>query len=262
MTVPQLAVSATFLLFAAVPGAAVAQDCRYEARRDATIAATSGETLAVLARSGLLRIEGRPGLEEVRIRGTACASSEELLEQLRMETSRGGGTVRIEVAEVDHGWGIGRRYARLDLVIEVPAGMPAEVEDGSGDIEIRGLGSLRIDDGSGDIEVTDIEGDVTIDDGSGEVVLADIRGDVFVDDGSGEIHVRSVTGSVEIEDGSGSIRVAGVGGSVRIPDDGTGEIDVRDVRGDFIVGDKGTGSVRHANIDGRVDVPERVRRRD
>jgi hypothetical protein len=259
--------TATLAMLVLAPSSALAQaggECRFEASRDATLAATASETLQLIARSGSLRVEGRPGATEVRVRGRACASSEDLLEQLRLHTDRGGSAVRVEVAEIDSDWNWrdGRnQYARMDLVIEVPAGMAADIEDGSGSMVLRGLGNLRVEDGSGDIEIEDIDGDIRVDDGSGDVRLTRIRGDVEVDDGSGSVDIRDVTGSVLLDDGSGSVTIAGVGGSVRIPDDGTGDLDVRDVRGDLIVGDKGNGNVRHANIDGRVDVPVRERRR-
>lgn len=248
--------TAITLLLAAAPAAA--QECEFEASRDANMAAESGARLQLIARSGSLRIEGRDGLNEVRVRGRACASTEELLERLRLRTERRGDVVEIEVEEMDDdGWSWTRnQYARLDLVIEVPAGMVADIEDGSGAMFIRGVGELEIEDGSGDIELEDIGGIVRIDDGSGGVTVTRVQGDVTVDDGSGEVTIREITGSVTIDDGSGEISVANVSGDVRIPDDGSGDVDVRDVEGDLIVGDKGGGDVRFSAVRGRVDVPD------
>jgi len=255
----------TALLLLAGPAAAQDFDqCRHEAQRDASVQASASERLVLLARAGSLRVEGRSGLGEVRVSGRACASSPELLERLRIEASRNGGTIRVEVPEIDRddGWNWGRNeYARLDLVLEVPAGMAADIEDGSGDIDISGIGSITLDDGSGGIDLRDIAGDVNVNDGSGEVVIAGVKGDVTIDDGSGELEVRDVTGSVTIDDGSGGIDISGVGGTVRIPDDGTGGVQVSDVEGDLIVRDKGNGDVRYSDVRGRVDVPERDRRK-
>jgi hypothetical protein len=248
-------------------GPAAAQDfdqCRHEAQRDARVQASASERLVLLARAGSLRVEGRSGITEVRVSGRACASSPELLERLRIEASRNGSTVRVEVPEIDHDgdWNWGRNeYARLDLVLEVPAGMAADIEDGSGDIDIAGIGNVTLEDGSGGVDVRDITGDVDVNDGSGEVVISRVKGDVTIDDGSGEIEVREVTGSVTIDDGSGEIDITAVGGTVRIPDDGTGGIQVSDVEGDLIVRDKGNGDVRYSDVRGRVDVPEQDRRR-
>lgn len=223
---------------------AAAQDCRYEADRSAMIRASSGDALRLIARAGSLTVRGVEGLQEVRVRGHACASSEDLLDALVLKTDRSGSTIRVEVPEIDEGggWFSGNRHAALHLDIEVPKGMAATIEDGSGNARIEGLGALSIHDGSGDLEITDIDGDVDIDDGSGSVRVSHLEGTVRVEDGSGEIDIRDVTGNVEIDDGSGSI-------------------DVRDVAGDFIVRDDGSGGIEYSNVAGRVDIPRRERRR-
>jgi hypothetical protein len=219
-------------------------NCRYEADRSAMVRASSGDALRLIARAGSLTIRGVEGLDEVRVRGRACASSEELLEELVLETDHSGSTIRVEVPEIDEGggWFSGNRHAALHLDIEVPKGMAATIEDGSGDARIEGLGALNLVDGSGDLDITDINGDLDIDDGSGRVRVSGIEGRIRVEDGSGEIDIRDVDGNVEIDDGSGSI-------------------DVRNVTGDFIVRDDGSGGIDYANVTGRVDIPRRERRR-
>lgn len=247
----------------AVASGVSAQDreCRYEADRAANINASASDQLELIARSGSLRVEGRSGLSAVRVRGRACASSEDLLDQLRLETGSRGGVVRVEVPEIDQGrfsWGRDR-YAYLDLVLEVPEGMTAEIEDGSGETFLSGLGEIVLDDGSGELTLENIMGDVYIDDGSGEITMRGIDGDVTIDDGSGDIDIVDVTGAVSVEDGSGGIGIKGVGGNVRI-DDGSGSISVADVRGDFTVTDDGSGSIRHSGVQGQVRIPEKRRR--
>lgn len=249
----------------AVATGAAAQEndnCRFEAERAANIDARSTDQLLLIARGGSLRVEGRAGLDQVRVRGHACASSEDLLDQLKLDTGRNGGTVRVEVPEIDNDdWMRGRNtYALLHLVIEVPQGMAADITDGSGEALLSGLGRLRVDDGSGELTLEDIAGDVEIDDGSGDITAHGIHGDITVDDGSGGIELRDVTGSVEIDDGSGSMDIAEVGGSVRV-DDGSGDIHVTNVEGDFTVIDDGSGSIRHSGVHGRVQIPDRGRNR-
>lgn len=254
------AVAAALLMAAPL----TAQECRFEAQRDARLDAASGDRLVLIARSGSLRVEGRSGTGEITVRGRACASSEALLERLRLRSERSGGIARVEVEEIDSEDGVNWRdntYARLDLVIEIPAGMQVDIEDGSGEMIVRGTGDLVIDDGSGEIDVADIDGSVRIEDGSGEVMVARVRGDVTIDDGSGEVTVSDITGSLTLDDGSGSIDIAGIDGSVRIPDDGSGDLDVRDVGGDLIVSDKGTGNIDHSDVRGRVDIPDLDRKR-
>jgi hypothetical protein len=223
--------------------AAAQRDCRYEATRTATLRADAGESLDLIARSGSLTVRGREGLSEVRVVGHACASSEELLEQLVLETGRSGSTIRVEVADVDDdGWNpLENRYHTMPLEVEIPAGMAARIEDGSGELLIEGVGRLTLEDGSGEIELRDIDGDVEI------------------DDGSGDIRVEGVEGTIRVNDGSGGIDISGVAGTVDVVDDGSGSIDVRDIAGDFIVRDDGSGGIHYSNVGGRVDIPRRRR---
>jgi hypothetical protein len=236
---------ATAALLVATGVAAQQNDeCRFEAERSANIDANASDRLVLIARAGSLRVEGRAGLTRVQVRGRACASSEALLDQLRLETGRNGGVVRVEVREFDEGdWTRERdRYALLHLVLEVPEGMAADITDGSGETALAGLGRLHIDDGSGELTLENIGGDVEIDDGSGGITVHGVRGNVTAADGSGDLEVRDVTGSVAIDDGSGSIRV-------------------ENVQGDLTVVDDGSGSIRHSGVQGRVRIPEKERNR-
>jgi len=220
------------------------EDCRYEARRDATVRVSARDVLDLVARSGDLRVEGRSGTSQITITGRACAATQDLLDQLVIETERSGSTVHVEVPQIDQDmdWGNGR-YARLDLEIVIPLGMAAKVQDGSGDLTIEG---------AGDLELTD---------GSGSITLRNIGGRLTIEDGSGEIDIQQVAGLVTIRDGSGSITVSDVDGDVRVPLDGSGNIEVERVRGDLTVAVKGSGSIRHSGVRGTIDVPERDRRR-
>jgi hypothetical protein len=235
-------------------------ECRYEAERTATERAGSRDQLQLIARSGSLRIIGRRGATEVRVRGRACASSRDLLDQLQVESGHSGSTVRIEVPELRNDEWRNNQYARLDLEVEVPLGMAADIEDGSGETIIEGLGDITVVDGSGSLHITDV-GSADIRDGSGEIEVDGVQGDLRITDGSGGISVDKVSGRVVIHDGSGAIDIAGAG-SVEIPEDGSGSIDVRDVRGDLTVGRKGSGSIDYRDVRGRVDVPDRHRGRD
>ena len=224
---------------AALPSAAHAQifnRCDHTRQLDNTVALGAVALLRVEAGAGTLRVRGVEGLREVRIRGTACASSAELLAELSVGVERGSGGVTIETHFPDHD-GINQTM-RIDLVLEVPMGIQAEVTDGSGDAEISGLGATTIDDGSGNLRVSDM------------------RGAVAITDGSGNVDVEGVIGDVHIEDGSGNVDIAEIRGTVRVTD-GSGGINVRGVRGDFIVPNDGSGGVDWANVDGRVAVPRR-----
>jgi hypothetical protein len=236
--------STSIFLFActlalAAPGGASA-DCSYQAPREAGVDAAGATALHVEAGAGSLRIEGRAGAGQVTVRGTACASSESRLNGIELRTERRGSTVYVKV-EIDEerSWLHGDSYATLDLVLDVPAGLALDVEDGSGPMSIRNVASAKVHDGSGEMELEHIAGEVRVTDGSGEIAIRD-------------------AGSVVIEqDGSGAITIAGVRGSVTVRDDGSGSIAVRDVGGDFTVDDDGSGGISHDAVRGRVRVPGR-----
>jgi DUF4097 and DUF4098 domain-containing protein YvlB len=62
----------------------------------------------------------------------------------------------------------------------VPAGIPLDIRDSSGDIVVEDTAAVSIKDSSGDIEVGRVSGPVVLQDSSGDIELRDIAGDVSV----------------------------------------------------------------------------------
>ncbi len=220
-----------------------ADHCDYSLARDLTLPVTAVSLVDIRAGSGDLHVEGMDGLDEIRVEGRVCASDEALLEDLTISAETDGGTAFIQTNypdQRDRGW---RGWtASIDLVVLVPTGMAVEIDDSSGNMEVRGTGDLRIDDSSGSIYVEDILGSVEVDDSSGGLDIEGVDGDVRVSDGSGGIDVTDVTGDVIIDE------------------DGSGSIEVRDVGQNFTVRRDGSGGIRHSGVRGTVDIPERRRR--
>lgn len=88
----------------------------------------------------------------------------------------------------------------LDLTIDVPIGTPLDINDGSGDLTVRGTGPVTLEDGSGDVEISGVGGTMHISEkGSGGVRVSRVGGDFVVDSkGSGSIDYDTVKGSVNI----------------------------------------------------------------
>lgn len=232
------------------------RDCPFEATREFAVAAQAADRLRLTAAAGELEVRGEAGVREVRVTGRACASTRELLSRVQIEGGRSGSTVRVEAQpQDDDGRNWDREWWSLDLVVTVPAGMAAEIVDGSGSMALAGLGALTVTDGSGEVRIEGARGRVRVEDGSGEVEVTEVDGDVRVDDGSGDVRIAGVTGSVTVNDGSGSIEISDVGGDVDVPADGSGNVTVREVAGDLHVSEKGTGSVSHSGVRGTVDIP-------
>jgi hypothetical protein len=251
----------TFLVALAVgfSSAAAAQD--FTAPRSATVPTAGVQRIEVFARAGTLRIDGRPGIREVRVTGMARASSRRLLDDIKLIAESKNGTLYVEadIPERDSDWR--DDYMGLDLVIEVPSELPLQVEDGSGELEIRNVGALDLKDGSGEATIEHVGGRLRMRDGSGEIRILDVKGDVEVTDGSGTLDIRQVEGNVEVgSKGSGELRVEQVSKSVRVGSKGSGTVDVTHVGGDFTVEHKSSGSIEYSDVKGRVDVPERDRR--
>jgi hypothetical protein len=235
----------------------------YSAPRNAVVDAAGAKSVEVEAGAGSLRVEGKAGLRQVQVTGTARSSSQQFLTQIKLIAERRGDVVFIKADIPDSDSNRDDDYsASLDLVIEVPQGINAEVGDGSGDTKILNVGSLDASDGSGSFSVIGAAGSVRITDGSGDLTIENVGGDVKVNDGSGDITVRNVTGSFTVEsDGSGGIYATDVRGSVIVQNDGSGSIEVNKVGKDFTVESKGSGSIDYADVSGRVDIPDRRRDR-
>lgn len=243
----------------AFPAAASAQGCRFSAERNATLSASGVQLARIGARAGSLRIEGQAGLQEIRVRGTACASSRQLLEALRLDTGRDGGEARVlvEMPDMD---GPGDQYASLDLVIEVPETLGLHVTDSSGDLTIRDVGGLTVEDSSGEIQIDDVNGSIDLRDSSGNVEIGTVRGDVRLNDSSGDLRVHGVTGSVLVEhDSSGNIDLEDVRGDAEIRVDSSGDIVASGIRGDFTVNRDTSGGIRYREVAGQVRIPSRKR---
>lgn len=169
-------------------------DCEESRRFSDEISATGINALLVDDLEGDLRIEGRTGINEVRVRATACSNDRRTADDIDFRLYRADGEVRLisEVPAYDR--------ARLDLIVEVPVDFDVTVFDTDGHMDIEDVFSVWIADGSGQIDVNGIESDVTIDeDGSGDIDVRDVGGDFYVRyDGSGRIDYSNVRGYVDI----------------------------------------------------------------
>lgn len=268
------------LLLAASPALAWGDDCEFTAKREIALDTKGLERLAVIAAAGDLDIRGEAGLTRATASGTACASTQALLDAVQLVQGGGNGpeadgsTIRVVTPE--GGWSWGDTYAYLDLAVRVPTTLALDVQDSSGDVavenvaalnvrdssgdlEIRGVrGAIRIDDSSGDVDVRDAGSVVVGDDSSGDLEFSNIAGDAVVQsDSSGDIDFADIRGNARVDvDSSGDIVFERVQGSASVENDSSGSIRADVVGGDFIVRNDGSGGISHSDVAGRVDVPE------
>ena len=236
-----------------------AWNCKFEKNIDQSLDLENTEQLLILAAAGDLEVTGVKGSTVASIKGRACASKTEWLEESSVETQGGSNAeIVVELPDTGSSWSlIGQHYAYLDLVLEVPAGIALNIKDSSGDVEIANVREVKIKDSSGDIEIDDLERSVTVNDSSGDIVLRDIGGDVTVDsDSSGDIRGADVEGFVLVKrDSSGDIRFRDVGEDFTVERDSSGDISANKVGGDFLVLRDGSGDINARKVSGEVSVP-------
>ncbi len=246
---------AAAVLLACSPLDLEADSCRYEAERNASVAAGDAVRARIAAGPGKLQVQGRSGLDEVRIRGKACASRQDVLERIELAAERRGDEIVIE-AKSSMAGGQWRHEASLHLEIDVPETLALEIADNSGDVDVRGVGPLRLEDRSGNVRIADIGGDLSVTDRSGKIEIQGVRGNVELTDSSGDISVADVGGGVNVWDSSGDMNIRRVAGDATVQRDSSGDITVSRIEGDFTVERDGSGSVHYKDIGGRVSVPD------
>lgn len=219
-----------------------------ELQKTLSIPASNLSKFNIDAGAGYLNVRGIEGQSHIEVVADIRTTKEQ---DFTFSLDASGDTAFL-IAEHHHSSGFWYgKSPQINLTITMPKQMLLDIEDGSGDIEIRNIdGSLFVDDGSGATDIARINGDVELDDGSGDVVLEDINGSVLLDDGSGSLRISNVTGDVEIEDGSGDLTVLNAGGTVTV-DDGSGDINV-DIAGGLNIIDSGSGELNISKIKGEV----------
>jgi hypothetical protein len=248
-----------FLLAGLASGAlstpAIAWDqCEHRADRRAKLDTAGVARVAISARAGDLEVKPTDGTTLVAA-GPACASSAEFLEQTNIAVRREGDTLRVDVLVPETMVGLGVSYATLDLTVSVPASLPIEITDSSGDVLAADVHVVKLTDSSGDIVLRKPQADVEVWDSSGDVRIEDAAGRVQVRDSSGDIVIVGAKEVAIPSDSSGDISIQRVAGSVRIDQDSSGDIRVADVGRDFeLLGDS-SGEVKVSGVKGEVHLP-------
>jgi len=246
--------AALALTHVAVPAGAWDVDCRHSADREIRVETAGASRIEIAARAGDLDVRaGTAG--QVLARGRACASSAGFLEQTQLRAVREGSTLKVFVQVPEEMKGIGLFYARLDVEIDVPADVPVEIIDSSGDATVTAIRLTRLTDSSGDATLRGIAGDIEVSDSSGDLRIENVAGKATITDSSGDIVVRGAGEVVIRSDSSGDVDIARVAGSVRIENDSSGDIDVAGVGRDVAVLADTSGAVRVSAVKGTVSVP-------
>ena len=211
-----------------LPVVVLADNCVYQEEIAFSVPSTNIATVDVSAGAGSLNVSSTPSAREISVVATVCTSRKSSLEGMGIEHLVQGDTQYLwtKIPQDAKRSLISSGYRFVHLDVTVPAGMPVNIKDGSGDLTVSGTGDLNLVDGSGAAHIFAIAGNVKVKDGSGELTIEDVQGNVDVDDGSGEIDIVKVAGAVTVRDGSGDINVRDVQLEVSILEDGSGDVNI------------------------------------
>jgi hypothetical protein len=270
--------------FAALAGSlivlpAAAEDCKFTKDHSANVELRGAKRVVVAAGAGELTVRGEDGRTSMNAAGRACASSQELLDQIRIESRVGGDAVHVKTILPDmmtHDMLGFSRYARMDLTVLVPRTAVLSIEDSSGDLQVSNVQAATVADSSGDQRIRDVSGDLDVTDSSGEIEIERVGGNLRLKDSSGDVDVTDVRGNVDVTvDSSGDLEIERVAGAVHILNDSSGDIGVSEVErdvtidvdssgsiqvdrigGNFTVGADGSGGISHNRVTGKVQIPQ------
>src|SRR6185436_10311742 len=141
---------------AMAPMIAHGDDCHFKADRAGGVDAKGVEKVVIRAGAGDLKVVGRTNAIRIEARGVACAGKQELLDATQLSVRREGNTVYVETTlpQDDSNWSWGNKnYAYIDTGIALPANLPVDAIDSSGDAVFEDLKSLVLQDSSGDLRV-------------------------------------------------------------------------------------------------------------
>ena len=230
-----------------------------EETRELSLGADGIDKIVIDCGAGDCRIEGVEGRETIEVkariivRGMSRRRAENFVkEKVLLSLERNGSRAVLKSLFKPYTSLFSMGSKMIDLTILVPARLDLDIDDSSGDMDIKNIeGSVLLDDSSGDISVHNVRGDVDIDDNSGDLFMRAVQGSVIIDDGSGTIDLRDMGGPVHVDDSSGDIIIQRAVGDVTVSDS-SGDITIDGVERDVIIKSDGSGDLDITNVKGRI----------
>jgi len=224
-----------------------------------------GDVLEVRNAWGDVRLSGSAGSElrmraRIRVWAPTREEAQRLAESLPVGPRREGSRVVVGAPMVMEA----RR--RIDLELEVPAGVDVALDVAKGDIRAEGLrGGASVQVARGDVEVIGQDGRLELSVASGDIAFRRVEGDVQLDVKSGDVAGGDVRGTVNGRILNGDVSVKGAGALAL--DVLNGDVSITDVNGDVQVeaknGDLGISgaqgrTVRARTLSGDIRVHARM----
>jgi len=182
--------------------------------REVIVPVGAGERIRIDNPLGHVVVRGWPGVREIHIVADKRAASDEQLRRLRVHYlawDSGEITVDTRVDLGGHERALPLTGSRIDLVIDVPAGLEVAAKTFGGDLKVTGLrAGARLETTGGRIDVADVRGNVVTHQLRGQQQVASVEGDVQLDGvegtmdlqglGGGHLDARLVDGNIRAED--------------------------------------------------------------
>lgn len=200
-----------------------------------------GGTLEVRSDMGSIEVETTSDNRvevtvERRPRGDSREDEARMMEDLPVEITRDGNTVRVEVRRRGNwgrGWGHDRNM-RVWIRATVPSKFNVDLNTAGGSISVEDLeGSVEAETAGGSLSFGDIKGPVngrtaggsiTLDGGEGTARLRTAGGSINIGRVKGDVDARTSGGSISIDRAEGTVDAHTSGGSINV-DEVMGRID-------------------------------------
>jgi DUF4097 and DUF4098 domain-containing protein YvlB len=165
---------------------------RFKADFDLSYPLSPGSRVTLESFNGSVAIEAWDR-DEVHIKGTRYAATEEMLAELKTDVVNEAGAIRIRSVRPS-GWHW--RTGGVSYVIQVP----------------RRSTLTRIATSNGSITLTGTEGDATLVSSNGRAVVTGVKGKLEVTTSNGRIEISSHAGAAHLKTSNGRIKVEGTNG--------------------------------------------------
>lgn len=184
--------SAIALMF--MPVMVLADNCAYQETLAFTLPAEAVERFDIKTGAGTLEVLGDSVDGQIHVQALVCTSRKSGLVGMGVEHALRGGTQHIETRIPENQTTVWTsHYARIDLTVRMPAGLPVQVHDGSGELSVSGTGALVLRDGSGSAAIDSVAGSVEVRDRSGSIDVRDVSREVTIhESGSGSVALQRV----------------------------------------------------------------------
>ncbi len=118
----------------------------------------------------------------------------------------------------------------------------ANINSGSGDVELADIASGDVKAGSGDVEVDAVAESIKVKTGSGDVSVGSIGGTGEISAGSGDVVVGDLADAIKVKTGSGDIVIKSGGEHIDVMA-GSGDVALKRVEGGEVIAKTGSGDV-------------------